>query len=79
MSRDGGLLAVEGEGPVTGDAGSTGFEIVRSDVTCCTSVPNRLLAPRDRRGSTGYFIGLRNASASFGVAAVSPFLLQPSF
>jgi hypothetical protein len=75
MSRDGGLLEVEGEGPVADGAGSAGFVVVRSDVTRGASAPNRFLAPRHRRRSVDYFIRLQNAPTSFGAAAVSPISL----
>jgi hypothetical protein len=40
---------------------------------------NRLLAPRDQRGSADCFLGLQNAPTSFRAAAVSPILLWYPF
>jgi hypothetical protein len=50
---------------------STG-PLYKSDVVRGADTPNRLLPPRDRRRSVGYFIGLQNAMASFRSQCCEP-------
>jgi hypothetical protein len=44
----------------------------KSDVVRGTDAPNRLLPPRDRRRSVGYFIGLQDTLATFGSQCCEP-------
>jgi hypothetical protein len=44
----------------------------KSDVARDADAPNRLLAPRERCGSIGCFIGLQNTPASFGGRRCEP-------